>query len=95
MDTGAIALTAALSSMPYLPDEVYRCAIEMYKRGNLLWGAFGFYDAFNPSRNWVANAYLGIDVGPIAPMIENQRTGMCWAVFMRAPEVRKLTRLIQ
>jgi len=89
-DNGTIAPTAALSSMPYLPEDVFNCAIEMYKDGGQLWGPFGFYDAFNPTLNWVASGYLGIDLGPIAPMIENYRTGMCWKIFMRAPELRKL-----
>ena len=94
-DNGTIAPTAALSSMPYLPDEVYLCAKEMYKNGKQLWGPMGFYDAFNPTRNWVSGGYLGIDVGPIAPMIENRRTGMCWAVFMRSPEAKKLAKIIK
>lgn len=94
-DNGTIAPTAALSSMPYLPDDVYQCAVEMFKNGKQLWGPMGFYDAFNPARNWVSDGYLGIDVGPIGPMIENHRTGMCWAVFMRAPEVRALIKLIK
>ncbi len=89
-DNGTIAPTAALSSMPYLPDEVFNCAIEMYRKAGKLWGPFGFYDSFNLERNWVAPGYLGIDVGPIAPMIENHRTGMCWKIFMRAPELKKL-----
>lgn len=32
--------------------------------------------------------YLGIDVGPIAPMIENSRTEFCWKTFMKAPEIQ-------
>lgn len=88
-DNGTLAPTAALSSMPYVPDESRTCMLEMYqKHGKEPWGPFGFYDAFNLKRNWVSNDVLGIDVGPIAPMIENYRTGLCWKLFMNAPEIK-------
>ena len=87
-DNGTIAPTAALSSFPYLPDESFKASVEMYRMGDKLWGPFGFYDAFNMSRYWVAKGYLGIDVGPIAPMIENHRSGLCWSIFMQAPEMK-------
>jgi len=87
-DDGTIAPTAAISSMPYLPDDSYACLKEMYEvHGRRVWGACGFTDAFNLSRDWVAPGVLGIDTGPIAPMIENHRTGLCWKTFMKAPEV--------
>jgi hypothetical protein len=90
LDNGTLAPTAALSSLPYVPDESRACLAEMYgKHGAQLWGPFGFYDAFNLSRDWVAHNYLGIDVGPIAPMIENHRTGLGWRIFMRAPEIQQ------
>ena len=88
-DNGTIAPTAAISSLPYLPEASLACLAELYAvHGRELWGPFGFYDAFNLTRNWVAHSYLGIDQGPIAPMIENHRSGLCWKVFLRAPEVR-------
>jgi len=46
-------------------------------------GRFFLSDALD----WVAPAVLGIDAGPIAPMIENARTRLCWDTFMRAPEI--------
>ena len=47
------------------------------------------YDAFNPTRDWIGKNFLGIDVGPIAPMIENYRTGLGWRYFMGAEEIRE------
>ena len=89
-DNGTIAPTAALSSIPYLPDPVIELIAAMYlNKGKELWGPFGFYDAFNPTRDWTAEGYIGIDVGPIAPMIENYRSGKLWEAFMQAPEVRQ------
>ncbi|MGD0088389.1 MAG: glucoamylase family protein [Planctomycetota bacterium] len=88
-DDGTIAPTAALASMPYVPEQSRACLTEMYeKHGRRLWGPFGFYDAFDFSKNWVAGGYLGIDVGSIAPMMENSRTGFCWKTFMKAPEIQ-------
>lgn len=88
-DNGTIAPTAALSSIAYLPEPVIQLMADMYlKQGKKLWGPFGFYDAFNPTHDWVANGYIGIDVGPIAPMIENYRSGKLWDTFMQAPEIQ-------
>jgi len=94
-DNGTIAPTAAISSMPYVPKEGFDCLRTMYiKYGKLLWKDFGFTDAFNLSKKWVSTIIIGIDVGPIAPMIENQRTGFCWKVFMRAPEISTAVSII-
>ncbi|HAV12286.1 MAG TPA: beta-glucosidase, partial [Opitutae bacterium] len=88
VDNGTISPTGALASMPYQPELVMEMMETMYLQyGEMLWGPFGFYDAFNFSRNWVAYGYIGIDVGPIGPMIENYRTGILWQTFMKAPEV--------
>lgn len=87
-DDGTIAPTGAISSIAYLPEPVIDMISELYlNKGDELWGPFGFYDSFNVSRNWNAQGYIGIDVGSIAPMIENYRTGKLWDTFMKAPEV--------
>jgi hypothetical protein len=94
-DEGTLAPTAALASMPYAPDASLAFLVELYeKHGARLWGPFGFYDSVNFSRDWVSHNYLGIDVGPIAPMIENHRTGLCWKIFMRAPEINHALGLV-
>lgn len=88
-DNGTLTPTASLASMPYVPGFVMTNARRMYRdHGETLWGPFGFYDAFNPSQEWVSNNYIGIDVGPIAPMIENYRSGLLWKLFMNAPEIK-------
>jgi hypothetical protein len=94
-DNGTLAPTASLSSMPYVPAESYSCLLEMYQKyGSQLWGPFGLYDAFNFSRNWVSKTYLCIDEGPIAPMIENYRTGLCWKTFMKAAEIGPVVKML-
>lgn len=94
-DDGTIASTAALSSMPYVPEESLAFLAALDKHRDKLWGKFGPADAFNPTQDWVASGYLGNDIGTIAPMIENYRTGLCWKTFMHAPEIQHAVQLIQ
>lgn len=88
-DLGVISPTAALSSMPYTPQESMR-ALEYfyYDLGDSLFGKYGFYDAYSEDANWFVPRYLAIDQGPIIIMIENYRTGLIWDLFMSAPEVQ-------
>lgn len=89
-DNGTISPTAALSSMPYLPAEVMKVLKYLYReRGDELWGKYGPYDAFNDERDWVQDAYIGIDQGPIVLMMENHRTGLLWKNVMKDPDVQE------
>ena len=60
-----------------------------YQRKSLLWGDYGFYDAFSQTARWYPNRYLAIDQLTIAPMIENYRTGLLWNLFMSCPEIQQ------
>lgn len=94
-DLGVITPTAALSSMPYTPDESLAAIRHFYYlMGDRLWGEYGFYDAYNVTENWYADSYLAIDQGPIIIMIENHRSGLFWDLFMSLPEIQAgLTKL--
>ena len=88
-DKGVIAPTAALSSMPYTPEESMKALhFFYYKLGDKLWSDYGFVDAFNLSEQWYDNQNIAIDQGPIVVMIENYRTGLLWSLFMIDPEVK-------
>ena len=88
-DRGVITPTAAISSLPFTPEQSMDAIRHFYYYlGDRLWGDYGFYDAFNPSEDWVASSFLAIDQGPIVCMIENYRTGLLWDLYMSAPEVR-------
>ena len=88
-DKGVITPTAAISSIPYTPEESLTAIRHFYYLlGDRLWGEYGFYDAFNPTAGWVANSYLAIDQGPIIVMIENYRTGLLWNLYRSVPEVQ-------
>lgn len=87
-DNGVIAPTAALSSMPYTPEESI-AAMEYfyYILGDRLFGQYGFHDAFSLGARWIASSYIAIDQGPIVVMIENYRSGAIWNAFMADPDV--------
>jgi len=94
-DLGTIAPTAAISSLPYTPEQSMNAIRYFYYIvGDHLWGEYGFYDAFDVHSSWWADSYLAIDQGPEIVMIENFRTGLLWDKFMSAPEVKAgLTKL--
>lgn len=88
-DKSVITPTAALSSFPYTPEQSMKALRYFYeKKGDRLWGPYGFYDAFSEEQNWYANGYLAIDQGPIITMIENYRTGLLWELFMQDEDVQ-------
>jgi hypothetical protein len=88
-DRGVVTPTAAISSIPYAPEEsMDAIRFFYYILGDKLWGNYGFYDAFNLTEDWYADSFLAIDQGPIICMIENYRTGLLWDLFMSAPEIQ-------
>jgi len=94
-DRGVISPTAAVSSLPYSPEQSLNAIRHFYYiLGDHLWGEYGFYDAFDVHSGWWANSYLAIDQGPQVVMIENYRTGLLWDLFMSSPEIQSgLTKL--
>jgi len=94
-DVSVITPTAALSSIPYTPEESMEAMRYFYyKLGNRLWGPMGFYDGFSLHNIWFANSTLAIDQGPIVIMIENHRSGLIWDLMMSTPEVRSGMQLL-
>jgi hypothetical protein len=90
-DNGTITPTAALSSIPYTPEESMLALKHFYRDlGDKIWGWMGFTDAFNQQRNWYASSYLAIDQGPIIIMIENYRSQLLWDLFMSNPEIQPM-----
>ena len=88
-DNGTVSPTAALASMPYTPAESMKALKYFYReRGADLFGIYGPYDAFNDTRDWVKESYIGIDQGPIVIMIENYRTGLLWKNVMMDEDVQ-------
>ncbi len=88
-DLGVISPTAALSSMPYTPDESMEFLRYLYTEQDSLIGKYGPYDAFSLENDWYVPRYLAIDQGPIPVMIENYRSGLLWKWFVKNEDVRK------
>ena len=94
-DNCTITPTAAISAMPYTPDESIATLKHFYyDYGDRLWGEFGFKDAFSIEEDWFANSVLAIDQGTIGPMIENYRTQLLWNLFMSNAEIQSTVKLI-
>jgi len=88
-DRGVITPTAALSSIPFTPEESMEAMRHFYYMlGDRIWGPYGFYDAFNVTAEWYTTSNIAIDQGPIIVMIENYRTQLLWNLFMSAPEIQ-------
>ncbi|TWT81618.1 hypothetical protein CA13_30710 [Planctomycetes bacterium CA13] len=95
-DDGTIAPTAAISAFPYTPDEsMATLKYYYYEMAPQIWGPFGFHDAFNRGDDWVSSNYLAIDQGPMAPMIENHRTGLPWKMFMKSDVAKTILEKIE
>ncbi len=89
-DSGVITPTAALSSFPYTPQQSMEAMKHFYfDLGDKTFGPYGFYDGFSVHHDWYKSWYLAIDQGPIVVMMENQRSGLLWNLFMSSPEVQK------
>jgi hypothetical protein len=88
-DLGVISPTAAISSIPYVPQQSLAAMRYWYRdMKKNLWGKYGFYDAFSQQRGWYPPRYLAIDQGPEVVMIENYRSGTLWKLFMSCPEIQ-------
>ena len=90
-DEGTITLTGALSSFPYTPDASMAAFKHFYRDlGAELWGIYGPRDNYNPSQDWLAYHYMGLNQAPIVAMVENHRTGVLWRAFMSNPEIGEM-----
>jgi hypothetical protein len=88
-DIGVISPTAAISSLPFTPQEsMAALRFFYYKLGDKLWGEYGFADAFSLQELWFASSTLAIDQGPIVIMIENARSRLVWDLFLKNAEIK-------
>jgi len=77
---GTIAVSAALGSVVFTPEKSLK-ALEYYYSIDGLWGRYGLKNAFNPSQNWIAKDYIGIDKGITLLMFSNYENGLIWSLF--------------
>ncbi len=89
-DDGTLAPTAVGASLPFAPEVCLPTLRRIHADwGERLWTRYGYRDAFNPGRDWVATDVLGIDQGAMLLMIENHRTGSVWKRMMKEPVIRR------
>ena len=94
---GIIAPHAAISCLPLmrtspseaLADNPAFMALKHYYTNYYphLWGEYGPRESFDSDGEF-CQAYLGIDVGPTALMIENYRSGLVWNYFMNNERIK-------
>jgi len=92
-DNGTVSPTGAICSITFTPELAFSAARALYdKVGPMLWGKYGFANAFNMDRNWYARDVIGIDLGMALVAIENYRTGLLWRLmdsfYSSAPSFR-------
>ena len=81
-ENGTVSPTGAICSITFTPELAFSAARSLYdKAGPMLWGKYGFANAFNIDRNWYARDVIGIDLGMTLLAIENYRTGLPWRLM--------------
>ena len=83
---GSIVPCAAGGSIPFLSADCIEVLRNMQSWFPRSWQRYSFVDAFNPISGWYDPDVIGIDLGIMMLMAENQRTGYVWETFMRNPE---------
>ncbi len=86
-DNGTMTPTGALGSFPYTPALSMNMLRYTLDHVPELWGIYGFRDAINLTENWLSPIFMGLNQAPIVIMIENNRTGLLWRLFMSNPEI--------
>jgi hypothetical protein len=83
---GSIVPCAAGGSIPFLASDCIEVLRNIQNWFPKAYQRYGFIDAFNPLSGWYDPQVIGIDVGIMMLMAENQRTGFVWNTFMKNPE---------
>jgi hypothetical protein len=81
-EDGTVSPTGAISSITFTPDAATTIARSLYENlGTLIWGKYGFGNAFNIDYNWYDPEVIGIDLGMALVAIENYRTSLVWSLM--------------
>jgi|SRR5271156_1478965 hypothetical protein len=83
---GSIVPCAAGGSIPFLSSNCIAVLRDIRAEFPNAWQRYSFVDAFNPLTGWYDTDVIGIDLGVIMLMAENQRSAFVWNTFMKNPE---------
>jgi hypothetical protein len=87
---GTVVPCAAGGSLMFTPDICLPALRAMRERfAPLIYGRYGFSDAFHPLSRWANPDVVGIDVGITLLSAENLRTRAVWIWFGRQPNIRR------
>ena len=95
LDDGTLAPWAVVASLPFAPEIVLPALRHLRDTHPEAFGANGLLSSFNPSFDtgngdggpWLAPECYGLDQGPVALMIENNRSGLLWRLMRECPAV--------
>ena len=79
---GTIPPAGALGSIVFTEKQALS-ALKAFENVKELKGEYGYKDAYNLDKEWVANDYIGIDKGITMIMIENYEDENIWDIFMK------------
>lgn len=82
MTDGTVPPAGPLGSIVFTPDET-KTAVKYFEKVKDLKGEYGYKDAVNADKDWVASDYIGIDKGITMLMIGNYEDEEVWNTFMK------------
>lgn len=92
---GTVVPAAAGGSLMFAPEICLPALRYMQETfGDLIYGPYGFADAFDPLSRWANPDIVGIDAGITLLSAENLRSGMVWDWFNSSNDIRRAKSLI-
>ena len=92
---GTVVPCAAAGSLMFAPEICIPALQYMHSEfADLIYGPYGFADAFNPLTGWVNPDIVGLDVGITLLSAENLRSGNVWKWFNQSADIQQAMRLI-
>jgi hypothetical protein len=89
---GTVVPCAAGGSLMFAPEICLPALRYMHRQfANLIYGRYGFADAFNPQTLWIDSDVVGINLGITLLSAENLRSGNVWRWFNRSIDVQRAT----
>ncbi len=87
---GTVVPCAPAGSLMFVPAICLPALRYMHEQfAELIYGRYGFADAFNPQTLWVNPDVVGINVGITLLSAENLRSGRVWRWFNRSPDIQR------
>ncbi|HLJ53851.1 MAG TPA: glucoamylase family protein [Chthonomonadaceae bacterium] len=86
---GTVSPSGMIAGILFTPKRSEQALADMWALRDIIWGRYGFCDAFNLDRDWYDPDVIGIDLGMLLLNVENSRTGLVWRLVRRSPIARR------